>query len=82
MHIFGVLNVYLILSYPYYLTVNVPNIRLLPECGPQLDGLLRPEDDPKFLAFGMLSEYLAQLDFGEYQIIHKIETSARVVWKI
>jgi hypothetical protein len=56
----------MILSSSRYLTINVPQVHLLPEYRPQLDVSLQPEDDPKFPSFCVLSENLPQFDFGEF----------------
>jgi hypothetical protein len=58
------------LSSSHYLAVNVPYVHLLPEYRAQLDVSMPPEDDPKFLAFCVLSENLPQFDFGEFPHIH------------
>jgi hypothetical protein len=54
------------LSCSHYLTVNVLYVHLLPEYRSQLNILLPPEDDPKFLAYCILPENLSQSDFGEF----------------
>jgi hypothetical protein len=54
------------LSSSHDLTVNVPYVLFLPEYRPQLNASLQREDDPKFLAWRILSENLPQLDFGEF----------------
>jgi hypothetical protein len=47
------------LSSSHYLAVNVPYVHLLPEYRAQLDVSMPPEDDPKFLAFCVLSKNLS-----------------------
>jgi hypothetical protein len=66
------------LSCSHYLTVNVPHVHLLPEYRPQLDVSLPPEDDPKFLAYCVLSESLPQFNFGEFSN-HPLETNMAMI---
>jgi hypothetical protein len=46
---------------------------MLPEYRPQLDVLLAPEDNPKFLACCVLSENLPKFNFGEFP--HPLEAN-------
>jgi hypothetical protein len=50
----------------HYLTVNVAYVHLLPEYSLQFDVSLPSKDNPEFLACCVLSENLAQFDFGEF----------------
>jgi hypothetical protein len=70
MYRFQVFKVCLTLSFSHYHSLNVPYAHLLPKYRPQLDISLPPKDDPKILAFCVLSKNLTQLDFQEFHIIH------------
>jgi hypothetical protein len=68
----------MILGSSHYLTVNVPYVRLLPEYRPQYGVSLLTEDDPKFLAYCILSENLPQFNFGEF-LHHPLETNIPMI---